>query len=86
MLVLSYLLIEDGDLLESRDPKPERGWICDEFCTYNGYEDEYEDEDRSNIMGMSLRWYKPLENFTLTSLTHTATRRHVVFPGKSPSR
>lgn len=38
MLVLSYLLIEDGDLLESRDPKPEQGWICDEFCTYDGYE------------------------------------------------
>jgi hypothetical protein len=46
MLVHSYPLIRDGD------PKPEWGWVWDEFCTHDGYGDGY--EDGSNMMGMGM--------------------------------
>jgi hypothetical protein len=38
------------------------GWVCDEFCTHDGYEDEY--GDGSNMMRRCVRCYNP----PLTSL------------------
>jgi hypothetical protein len=48
------------------DPKPEWGWVWDEFCTHDGYEYEY--GDGSNMMGMGLVCYNPVGNSPLTSL------------------
>jgi hypothetical protein len=56
MLVPSYPLIGDGD------PKPEWGWVWDEFYTHDGYGDE------SNMMGMGMGYYNPVGNSPLTSL------------------
>jgi hypothetical protein len=68
MLVPSYSLIGDGD------PKPEWGWVWDEFCTHDGYEYGY--GDVSNMMGMGLGCYNPMGNYPLTSLVsrHTDNR------------
>jgi hypothetical protein len=48
------------------DPKPEWGWVWDEFCTHDGYGDGY--GDGSNMMGIGLGCYNPVGNSPLTSL------------------
>jgi hypothetical protein len=54
MLVPSYPLIGD------RDPKLEWGWICDKFCTHDGYGDGY--ENGSNMTEMDLECYNSVRN------------------------
>jgi hypothetical protein len=45
---------------------PEWGWVCDKFCTHDGYEDG--DRDKSNMIEMGLGCYNLVGNSPLTSL------------------
>jgi hypothetical protein len=58
------------------DPKPEWGWVWDEFCTHDGY--GYGDEDESNMMGMGMGCYNPVGNSPLTSLHATPKEKNII--------
>jgi hypothetical protein len=64
------------------DPKPEWGWVCDEFCIHDGY------GDGSNMMGMSMGCYNPVENSPLTSLVakHPAVSKRMLCTTTSITR